>query len=168
MAMALRRHKDEDWDGTERRAPAAVLVVNEDSDAGRLLARHMERSGFRACTTDDHLSTLQQLTEAVPRCVVIDLTDSNVGSFLRTLDVIRGHQDPRIADSRVVVSATDTKHRWLSFRSGADEYLVRPYRAEELTEVVSEALSRPQEERLRRRLREHRPLTLDDADADAG
>jgi DNA-binding response OmpR family regulator len=161
--MASKRSGDSGWDGAERRAPAAVLVVNEDPAAGRLIARHMERSGFRACTTDDHYSTLQQLTEALPRCVVIDLTDHNVGSFLRTLDVIRGHPDPRVATSRVVVSATDPKHRWLSFRSGADEYLVRPYRAEELTGVVSDALARPEEERLRRRLSEHRPLTRDDA-----
>jgi DNA-binding response OmpR family regulator len=160
--MAFKRRND-NWDGTERRAPAAVLVVNEDPDAGRLLARHMESNGFRACTSSDHLSTLQQLTEALPRCVVIDLTDSNMGSFLRTLDVIRGHKDPRVATSRIVVSATDPKHRWLSFRSGADGYLVRPYRAEELTEAVSDALARPDEERLQRRLKEHRPLTPDDA-----
>jgi DNA-binding response OmpR family regulator len=162
--MATRGRKREEWDGTERRAPPAVLVVNENPAAARLLVRHMERQGYRACAAGDHGSMLAKLSEVLPRAVVIDLADDHgVGSFLRTLEAIRGHRDPRVAAARVVVSTTSPKHRWLSFRSGADEYLVRPYRAEELTAAVGEALARPEGERLRRRLHEHRPLTPDDA-----
>ena len=44
----LGRRKEEVWDGTERRAPPVVLVVNDDEDACEMLVRMVGSKGFRA------------------------------------------------------------------------------------------------------------------------
>ena len=45
--MALGRKREQVWDGKERRAPATVLVVNDDPGACELLVRMIATAGYR-------------------------------------------------------------------------------------------------------------------------
>lgn len=138
-------------DGQDRRAPAQVLVVNDDADACELLVRILASAGFRTegvHSADDALGAVLQL---MPRCVVLDLNAGGIGSSLKVLDQIRSHEDRRISSARAVLIAATAKNRSFSFQSGADAYLTRPFHADELIEQVTDVVDRPDEERARHR-----------------
>ena len=145
--MALLRRKQEVWDGTERRAPARVLVVSDDAGACELLVRILNRAGFR--TTGEHTidDAVAAVHEDMPRCVVLALSAGGIGSNLKVLDTLRSNEDRRISSVRAVIIADNPRNRAFSFQSGTDAFLIRPFSADELVANVDDVLQRPDDER---------------------
>jgi DNA-binding response OmpR family regulator len=146
--MPLVRKTDK-WDGVERRAPARVLVVNDDPDAAELLVRILAQAGYRSAAAIGERDVMQALFSQLPRCVVLDL--SSVSASLKVLDTLRGNDDHRIATARVVLCAPSSQNRSFSYQSGADGFIVRPFHAGELLDLVDDVLSRVEDERARHR-----------------
>jgi DNA-binding response OmpR family regulator len=146
MPLVTKRDR---WDGIERRAPARVLVVNDDPDAGELLVRVLDQHGYRAAATIGERDVMPALFAQLPRVVVLDLAD--VTSSLKVLDTVRSNDDRRIATARAVLCAPSSQNRALSFQSGADAFLVRPFHAGELTDLVADVLERSESDRGRHR-----------------
>jgi DNA-binding response OmpR family regulator len=149
--MAKKRHKDDRWDGSERRAPASVLIVNDEADACELLVRFLRHAGFNTSGAHSDVEAMSVIHTALPRCVVLDMTTGGVGSSLKILDQIRTSHDRRINSARVVLCASSPKNRSFSFQSGADAFIVRPFHLQDLIDHVADVISRPQEERANHR-----------------
>ncbi len=147
----LRRRKEEVWDGVERRAPAVVLVVNDDPDACEMLVRMIEARGFRAIGATSPDDATGGLLPNLPRCIVLDLEAGGIGTNLKVLDLIRSHNDKRVSSARVVLCAATAKNRSFSFQSGADSVVVRPFHIDDLVAQISDVLDRPDDERSRHR-----------------
>lgn len=146
--MVLRRQpRTDEWDGTERRQPASVLIVNDERDACELLVRFLALAGFRTSGVCSEMEALAAVYDELPRCVVLDMTTGGVGSSLAILDQIRSHQDRRINSARVVLCASSPKNRSFSFESGADAFVVRPFHLDDLVAHVNDVIQRPQDER---------------------
>ena len=148
--MVLRRIS-EGYDGTERRGPPSVLVVNDDDEGRELLVRFLTQVGFSAEGAAGQTDTLARIADHLPRCVVLDMKAGGVGSGLHILDQIRTHDDRRINTSRVVLCASSPKNRTFSFHSGADAFVVRPFHLDELIDHIVDVIGRPQDERARHR-----------------
>jgi DNA-binding response OmpR family regulator len=147
----LGRHKDETWNGSERRAPAAVLIVNDDPAACEMVVRMVASKGYRTMgATSSHEATTR-IVDEVPRCIVLDLDSGGIGTSLKVLDTIRSHDDPRVSTARVVLCAASPKNRTFSFQSGADSFLVRPFHLEELVAQIADVIGRAHEDRARHR-----------------
>jgi len=134
--------------------PARVVVVNDEDGAIELLSRVLTRAGYdvgRATHADE---TLGVLADFHPDCVVLDLATGGIGQNLKLLDSIRSHVDDKVAHSRVVLVAHQSSNRMFSWQAGIDGFLLRPFHADELVQIVAEVLSRPDEERARHRRRE--------------
>jgi DNA-binding response OmpR family regulator len=149
--MVLGRKKDEGWDGKERRAPAMVLIVNDDPAACEMLVRMVGAKGYRAlgATTVDEATG--RIAAELPRCIVLDLDAGGIGSSLKVLDSIRSHDDLKVSTARVVLCAATARNRSFSFQSGADAFLVRPFHLDELVEQIADVLARAHEDRARHR-----------------
>jgi DNA-binding response OmpR family regulator len=149
--MVLRRHRGDQWDGTERRLPASVLIVNDDHAGCELLVRFLANAGYRTSGAHSDLEAFEMVRDELPRCVILDMTTGGVGSSLAILDQIRSHEDRRINSARVVLCASSPRNRSFSFESGADAFVVRPFHLDDLIDHVVDVLERPQEERARHR-----------------
>jgi len=149
--VALRRRKDDEWDGVERRRPPVIVVVNDDEDACELLVRFLGHAGFLAVGAHSLEETTVAVHDHLPRAVVLDMTRGGIGSSLRILDVLRGHADRRVSSTRVVLCGSSRRNRAFSFQSGADGFVVRPFHIRDLIDEVHRALDRPHEARARHR-----------------
>ncbi len=149
--MGLRRGRDDEWDGTERRSPASVLIVNDDRDACELLVRFLGHAGFHATGAGSGIEAVSAIHSHLPRCVVLDMTTGGVGSSLKILDQIRSSPDRRISTARAVLCASSPKNRSFSFQSGADAFVVRPFHLADLVDHVADVLDRAQGDRARHR-----------------
>jgi DNA-binding response OmpR family regulator len=149
--MVLGRRKDETWNGKERRAPAVVLIVNDDPDACEMVVRFVGAKGYRAIGAGSLEEAVGHLGADLPRCVVLDLDAGGVGTSLKVLDLVRGHGDRRVSDARVVLCAASPKNRTFSFQSGADSFVLRPFHIDDLVAQIADVLDRPDKDRARHR-----------------
>ncbi|MFL6205477.1 MAG: two-component system response regulator [Acidimicrobiales bacterium] len=147
----LGRRKEEQWDGSDRRAASTVLIVNDDPAACEMLERMVSSKGFNAIGATSPDEALWRAVEELPRCVVLDLDAGGIGTSLKLLDVIRSHEDLRVSTARVVLCAASPKNRSFSFQSGADSFMVRPFHLDELAEQIDDVLGRAHEQRARHR-----------------
>ena len=147
----LRRNRDDEWDGSERRSPASVLIVNDEREACELLVRFLGHAGYRTRGAHSDVEAISTIHSQLPRCVVLDMTTGGVGSSLKILDQIRTSDDRRISSARVVLCASSPKNRSFSFQSGADAFVVRPFHLDDLIDHVADVINRPNEERAKHR-----------------
>ena len=149
--MLGRRNKAEEWDGSERRLPPVVLVVNDDEDACEMLVRMVGARGFRTMGATSADEATGRLVTELPRCIVLDLEEGGIGTNLKVLDLIRSHRDKRVNTARVLLCAATARNRSFSFQSGADGVVVRPFHIDELVAEIADVVDRPDEERARHR-----------------
>ncbi len=142
----MAKRKRNRWKGAERRAPATVLIVGEDGDANELLVRVLGSHGYRTVVATSVDSATERATDQLPRVAVIDLSSGGISASLQLLDWFRNHDDPRISRTRVIVVARSSANRNFSFQSGADDYLERPFHADELVAAIEGALAVPHAE----------------------
>ena len=155
--MALRRSKKAAVDDGSLDGPGRVLVVHDDPDGCELLVRILSVAGHEVTRAHDFGEMSDRLLDAPPpQCVVLDINAGGIGENLKLLDAIRGHRHPGVASARVVLVATSGSSAMFSWQAGIDEFVERPFHADELIAAVGDALARPDADR-----RQHRRRMLD-------
>jgi DNA-binding response OmpR family regulator len=149
----LRRSKTERAPKEEQVSPA-VLVVNDDEDVCELLCRILQSKGglipFRAHTSEGALEELESRKDAVS-AVILDFSGGTATSFA-LLESIRQRAD--LSELAVIIVATTTANRVLAFDSGVDEFVTRPFHADDFVATVTTVLGRSPEERAEYRSRQ--------------
>jgi DNA-binding response OmpR family regulator len=112
---------------------------------------HLERDGFRVQTAVDGATALAALGTEPPDLVVLDLRVPGFEGF----DVLAAVR--RLSDVPVVVvtGRSDELDRVVGLEMGADDYLVKPFSARELSARVRSVLRRARPQR------EHHELKFD-------
>lgn len=158
----LKRHNK--TDRHEQTAPPRVLVVDDNPDAARLLAKLFQRAGYEVAAVADHqlaLATLQN--EPAPiSAVVVAFSNAGNSACLKLLDAIRHTPDTKVNAQRVVLLLDSARQLLFSWQSGADDILARPFHADDLIAAVDAAIARPDEQRSA--YRREQMETLRDAD----
>jgi two-component system, OmpR family, response regulator len=124
---------------TGSRAKRKVLVVDDEENVVHLVASALRFDGFDAVTADNGHSALVAVAEHDPDLIVLDV-------MMPGLDGLGVLQNLRSAGSTVPViflTARDTANdRVNGLRSGADDYVVKPFSVEELLLRVHAVLRR--------------------------
>ncbi len=129
------------------KGPARVTVVNDDPDAGEIVARVLEAEGHQVVRAFDRADALQAITSDLPDVAVLDMGGGANNPGLQLLERLRHHANPSVRDVRVVLMCTKSGAEVFAWDAGVDGYLDRPVRADDLARVVAEALARPEKER---------------------
>ena len=152
-----RRNKREKADGAAaaRTGQPRVLVVNDEPEACELLVRVLRRAGNEVERARTFTEMADRLVQN-PRldCVVLDIAAGGIGGNLKLLDAVRGFRDEGVAATPVVLVTTGSSSAMFSWQAGVDELLVRPFHAAELVTAVTNAVTRPAEDRPRHRRRQ--------------
>ncbi|HVW29562.1 MAG TPA: response regulator [Polyangiaceae bacterium] len=113
-----------------------VLLVEDEPDARELLAKAIERAGWRCVVAADVLSAMERAEEAELLDVVV--TDVVLGrddrGGLRVLTNLRA-KDPRVPVV-VITAHADPANVQSVFNQGASYLLEKPFRATELVSVI--------------------------------
>ncbi len=124
----------------QTRVDQEALVVEDDPDARRLLAVCLRRLGLfvhEATSASGAIDLLERLTPDV-LCVDVRLPD---GSGFAICEHVR--RTARLRDVPVLVISALSRpiDRAQAHAAGADEYLIKPFRAAALAESVRELLA---------------------------
>lgn len=107
---------------------ARIHLIEDDSDIRRLVAAALARAGHDIETSSSALEGLRQVVSTSPDVVILDLglPDLDGGELLRMLRAVS--QVPVI----VATARDDDASVVRLLDAGADDYIVKPYSAENL------------------------------------
>ncbi len=135
--------------------PAKVTVVNSDADSGEVVARVLEAEGHDVVRAFDQAPSITPVISDPPALVVLDVDGDASNRGVGLLEELRQHQAPEVRDVRVVLIGTQPGSEVLAWGAGADGFLDRPVRADDLARLVADALARPDDERADFRAKAH-------------
>jgi DNA-binding response OmpR family regulator len=125
-----------------------ILVVDDEEDIRGLVAKTLKRAGFEVHAAADGASGIELFFDVDPRLVVLDVMMPKLDGWA-VLDLIREASDLPVI---MLTARTAEQDRVRGLRSGADDYLVKPFGRQELVARV---------EALLRRARTERPASVD-------
>lgn len=118
-------------------AESRILVIEDDAEIRALLRTLLERAGMQVVEAPDGESGLRTFFETRPELVLLDLSLPRMDGF-ETLDRIRQLSDVPVL---VLTARSSEGDKVLGLRSGADDYLTKPFGRQELV-ARAEALLR--------------------------
>jgi DNA-binding response OmpR family regulator len=115
-----------------------VLVVDDEPTIAEVVARYLERAGYESATAGDGLEALRLAAERRPDLVVLDLMLPGIGG-LEVLRRLRADGGPAVI---LLTAKGEQDDRVSGLRSGADDYVVKPFSPSELVARVEAVLRR--------------------------
>jgi len=118
----------------------SVLVVDDEPTIRELVARYLERAGYRASVADDGPQAIAMSSERRPDLVVLDIMLPGIDG----LEVMRRlHEGPPPRPAVILLTAKgEESDRIVGLRSGADDYMAKPFSPRELVARVQAVLRR--------------------------
>jgi two-component system response regulator MprA len=122
-------------------AEAALLLVDDDAPILRMLARTLEAEGYAVESAADGGAALAAVERSLPDAIVLDVTMPGLDG----LAVTRRLRAKGLRVPILLLTARDAVHeRVAGLDAGADDYLVKPFDADELSARVRALLRRNQ------------------------
>ena len=118
---------------------AALLLVDDDAPIRRMLERTLTAEGYDVEAAADGGSALAAVERSVPDAIVLDVTMPGMDG----LSVTRRLRAKGLRVPILLLTARDAVHeRVAGLDAGADDYLVKPFDADELAARVRALLRR--------------------------
>lgn len=117
----------------------SILVVDDDPNSLDIVRTYLESRGYAVATALDGKEALSRLEEIQPAVVLLDVMMPGMDGW-EVARLIKNH--PQYSNVRVVMltARSDFSDKHEGLRAGADDYLVKPIRLEELGQRVERNL----------------------------
>ena len=125
--------------------PTTVLFVDDDRDFLESKQVYLEARGYRVVTASTGKEALSRMEELRPGLVLLDVMMPGMDGW-EVARVIKSHPDFGSVRIVMLTARSDFADKQQGLRSGADDYIVKPIRLEELGTRVErnmKALERP-------------------------
>jgi two-component system, OmpR family, response regulator ResD len=119
---------------------ASVLVVDDEPTIAEIVARYLDRAGYRTRVARDGREAIELAETERPDLVVLDLMLPRMDG-LEVMRRLRERDRDRIAVI-LLTAKGDESDRVIGLRLGADDYVVKPFSPVELTARVGAVLRR--------------------------
>ncbi|MEZ4569988.1 MAG: response regulator [Thermomicrobiales bacterium] len=122
-------------------------MVDDSASVRKLVELTLRRSGFSVISAVSGVAALATLAETRPDLILLDVMLVSLDGF-QLCRAIRNHPD--YADTPIIIlSGRESEaDRQTGLNAGVDAYLTKPFKPNELTEVVQSLLANRTEARL--------------------
>lgn len=118
-----------------------VVVVDDERPLTQLVSRYLEREGYSVHAAYDGHEALEVIGRVEPDVIVLDLMLPGIDG----LEVARRVRETSDAYILMLTARTAEVDRIVGLRVGADDYVTKPFSANELVARVQAMLRRPRE-----------------------
>jgi DNA-binding response OmpR family regulator len=127
-----------------------VLVVDDNPHLLEYIIDALEELGtFHVETAGDGATDLERYFEVRPDCMVIDIKMPGLDGY-QLVRALRGDPDSATTALIILTALPQDADRLAGLLSGADQYLVKPVKPQELVAAIEQAIRVSQDERARR------------------
>jgi DNA-binding response OmpR family regulator len=124
----------------EGHSRGSVLVVDDEPTIAEVVARYLERAGYRTRIAADGAAAIEAAGRQRPDLVVLDLMLPRIDG-LEVMRRLREQDRERIAVI-LLTAKSEEADRVIGLRLGADDYVVKPFSPAELVARVDAVLRR--------------------------
>jgi two-component system response regulator ResD len=124
----------------EGHSRGSVLVVDDEPTIAEVVARYLERAGYRTRVAADGAAAIEAAALQRPDLVVLDLMLPRIDG-LEVMRRLREQDRERIAVI-LLTAKSEEADRVIGLRLGADDYVVKPFSPAELVARVDAVLRR--------------------------
>ncbi|MEA2198352.1 MAG: hypothetical protein QOJ25_2403 [Solirubrobacteraceae bacterium] len=124
----------------EDHSRGSVLVVDDEPTIAEVVARYLERAGYRTRVAADGAAAIEAAALQRPDLVVLDLMLPRIDG-LEVMRRLREQDRERIAVI-LLTAKSEEADRVIGLRLGADDYVVKPFSPAELVARVDAVLRR--------------------------
>jgi DNA-binding response OmpR family regulator len=117
---------------------ARVLIIEDDPNVAEVVARYLEREGYRVQTVADGRAGLEAALANLPDLVVLDLMLPSLGG----LEICRRLRAAAPVAVIMLTARGEEADRIAGLELGADDYIAKPFSPRELTARVKAVLRR--------------------------
>ncbi len=125
-------------------APAVptVMIVDDSLTVRKITGRLLAREGYTVLTAKDGVDAMEQLHDAAPDVMLVDIEMPRMDGFDLTRNV---RADSRLKHIPIIMitSRTADKHRAYARQIGVNVYLGKPYQEEELLAHLASFVQKP-------------------------
>ena len=137
-----------------------IAVVDDDPDVLKVLAFHLTRADYKVEELLDAKSLFSFLNKTVPDLIVLDIGLPDMDGF----DVCKKlKKNERLASIPIIMltGRAEEMHKVLGLELGADDYIVKPFSANELAARVKAVLRRHGGEKKPKKIRVDSRIMID-------
>lgn len=116
-----------------------VMVVEDDEAASMFMAEVLEMEGYEAIVVNDSSKAIETANAKIPQCFLLDLMMPPPDGF-KLCRMLRADPTFRRTPILIVTALDDTDSRIVAIGAGANDYLVKPFRIDDLTSKVKKLL----------------------------
>ena len=115
-----------------------ILVIKDNEDIRTVVTTRLNRAGYDTIIAADGMDGLRRFYGDRPDLVVLDIAMPVMGGW-QVLERLREVSDAPVL---ILTAATQERDKLRGLRSGADDYITKPFSGEELLAPVEVALRR--------------------------
>lgn len=118
-----------------------IIIVEDDEDIAALVAYNLERQGWR-CTLIHHgTEGWEQIRRQVPDCVILDMMLPGMDG-LQIFQAMKNQAHTAGIPTLFLTARSELDFRLEALRTGADDYISKPFSSKELVLRVRNILNR--------------------------
>jgi len=115
------------------------MVVDDDKDATTLFEEVLRAEGYEAIVLNDSARAVQIAKKEKPSLFILDLMMPEPDGF-KLCRLLRKEPDFKSTPIIIVTALNDTDSRIVAIGAGANDYLTKPFRLDELYTSIKEHL----------------------------
>jgi DNA-binding response OmpR family regulator len=116
-----------------------VMVVEDDVAASKFIAEVLKLEGYEPIVVNDSSQALETAVSTVPQCFLLDLMMPPPDGF-KLCRMLRADPTFRRTPILIVTALDNTDSKIVAIGAGANDYLVKPFRIEDLIGKVKHLL----------------------------
>jgi len=113
-----------------------IMVVDDSLTVRKLTSRLLEREGYRVLTAKDGVDALEQMRDALPDVMLVDIEMPRMDGF-ELARIVRREPRTREIPLIIISSRTAEKHRNQAAQIGVNAFLGKPFQDSDLLEHVA-------------------------------
>ncbi len=120
--------------------PNATILVVDDSPTEMILIRTpLEKKGYRLLTAENGEEALLKAAKELPNLILLDVVMPKMNGF-QVCRKLKNTQETKNIKVILLTSKGQESDRFWGMKQGADEYITKPFKDDELLDNVSKFL----------------------------
>ena len=137
-----------------------ILIIEDDTDIAALIAHYLEKAGYESSIVADGVQALAAARGTPPDLVILDLMLPGLNG-LEVCKALRADDRTAALPIIMLTARGEESERILGLDSGADDYVVKPFRPNELMARVRARLRRAEPHDIKERVLRCGPISVD-------